>query len=573
MNCGNLIQYLVDERKFSKADIAGLLKTKEKNIDLFLCGQKEPSRKQIAYLEALCGATTETDDLKMLKYNIASDNGNIYRSRFIKQANYETLYAYYRKRFMADITTCKSLAFIAFVAGFAVIALTAWFLFLNITEKPLTNVTIFYTAFIIPCILILWSLFKIKSIPTKALIHSKSTYLKGYVGIMAGILCHNASMIYAGYSTISLLVLWCVAFLASLLFVFSDCIFKYKPPKHLFKELFCSFLVAAPLLGYMALFFKNNISAIDAEETVSDFTYRFFHLSNLMFVFTCFAFIFVFESMLIYRCALYLEKYYRPLPEKEPVNVKKSVIGVVAVILAVTISFSAFNIYSSKIIHDLVENIKSNGYYINELKEFDNYSVAFNDAEKVYTITEENLTCDIPADLSIKKDTTIYSNKDNSVMLYCNIIYDYCGTDDLLLDAFDYNEYDATSKKALKQMRDIVEEKLGYYPRTELDWQKLSAKISEFDTSDKYEAAAFISIYLMIVYYTGDNTTHYIYQSEKVDGILSVTAAPGGTIYTLNCCKSSNVYMDYSITIHIRDEYEGDSKELACKILNSIEIE
>ena len=133
MNCGNLIQYLIDERKFSKADIAGLLKTKEKNIDLFLVGQKEPSRKQIAYLEALCGATTETDDLKMLKYNIASDNGNIYRSRFIKQANHETLYAYYQKRFMADITTCKALAFFTFVAGFAVIALTAWFLFLNIT--------------------------------------------------------------------------------------------------------------------------------------------------------------------------------------------------------------------------------------------------------------------------------------------------------------------------------------------------------------------------------------------------------------------------------------------------------
>ncbi|MBE6796411.1 MAG: hypothetical protein E7533_07520 [Ruminococcaceae bacterium] len=573
MNCGNLIQYLIDERKFSKADIAGLLKTKEKNIDLFLVGQKEPSRKQIAYLEALCGATTETDDLKMLKYNIASDNGNIYRSRFIKQANHETLYSYYQKRFMADIITCKALAFFTFVAGFAVIALTAWFLFLNITEKPLTNVTIFYTAFIVPCVLILWSLFKIKSIPTKALIHSKSTYLKGYVGIMAGILCHNASLIYAGYSTMLLLVLWCVAFLASLLFVFSDCIFKYKPQKHLFKELFCGFLVAAPLLGYMFLFFKNTISTIDAEETVSDFTYRFFHLSNLMFLFTCFAFIFVFESMFIYRCALYLEKYYRPLPEKEPVNVKKSVIGVVAVILAVTISFSAFNIYSSKIIQDLVESIKSNGYYINELKEFDNYSVAFSDAEKVYTITEGNLTCDIPADLKIKEDTTIYSNKDNSVMLYCNIIYDYCGTDDLLLDAFDYNEYDATSKKALKQIRDIVEEKLGYYPRSALDWQKLSAKISEFDTSNKYEAAAFISIYLMTVYYTGDNTTHYIYQSEKVDGILSVTASPGGTIYSLNCCKSSNDYMDYSVTISISDEYESDSKELACKILNSIEIE
>ena len=78
MNCGNLIQYLIDERKFSKADIAGLLKTKEKNIDLFLVGQKEPSRKQIAYLEALCGATTETDDLKMLKWTILLTNREYY---------------------------------------------------------------------------------------------------------------------------------------------------------------------------------------------------------------------------------------------------------------------------------------------------------------------------------------------------------------------------------------------------------------------------------------------------------------------------------------------------------------
>ena len=564
----DLLNYMVYVQGFEKAELAELIAIPIKKVDDVLSGITPLKKKNLKNLSLFTGLPLDTIVSGTFTLNApqpsASDGDgapkiakDAYVPEYIRNANTSRLNAYCKQRYkneLQDVTLLKVLH-ILFAIG-SVFAICS--LLLTSGDLSLSNCQITFIVGLLPVILSIISnkaTYKL----AKAGTPPEGKYFKYYsivhviqVAIVA------VSIIAFNWATPALVVFGVLSVLPTLYLIFFD----NKPLFSKAKTSFYAFFVSLSL----ALYFIFTI-----------FGEKLYSTENLVYVTGNLSIGFV-AIMTTAGCLLAnytyflkrnnLSKHFAPVSRKRALKSNHIAKSVLSIILSVVVIIGAINILPV-IVFNLITNnvIEENTQAEVNYYDYDKENIAFTNTDKYTTLEYDNYSIKIPEGLTKSEETESYSSENNT--FYISLTNEFIDYEELYCG----NEYDLEFPV---DMKTVITEEFGYFPKSEYEYNKLLKEIKEYDSVIlNKDLAVVITTFKMTDAIAGYNADIYFYENAELELVVkkhSYQREDGRTAYFYdvygNAAGDYNKFFEFKI-ITLNDDSEND---IVYKIINSVEF-